>query len=74
MFKILFHGVWCVISVNIIQCTYTSFTSIAHHGVWVSVEFEFCRPIKLDNLTKLICFDYDQTLFEVVKIGTIIGL
>jgi hypothetical protein len=65
-------GVWS--SVNIIQCTYTSFTSIAHHGVWVLVEFEFCCFIKLDNLTKLISFDYNETLLEAVKIGINIGL
>jgi hypothetical protein len=58
--------------VNIIQCAYTSCTSIAHHGVWVLMEIEFCQPIELDKLTKLICFDYE--LFEMVKIGTIIGL
>jgi hypothetical protein len=50
IFYFMVCGVWS--SVNIIQCTYTSFTSIAHHGVWVLMEFEFCQPIKLDKLTK----------------------
>jgi hypothetical protein len=33
-------GVW--LNVNIIQCIYTLFTTIAHHEVWVLVEFGLC--------------------------------
>jgi hypothetical protein len=41
----------------VIQCTYTSFTSIAHFGAWVLVEFGFFQAIEFDNLS--ICFGYD---------------
>jgi hypothetical protein len=57
---------------SVIQCTYTSFTSIAHFGAWVSVEFGFFQPIKFDNLS--ICFRYDQTFLKVVRIHAIAKL
>jgi len=36
------------------------------------MEFGFCQHIEFNNLTQLICFDYDQTIFEIARIGAIV--
>jgi hypothetical protein len=69
---LLLCGVWP--SMGIIECTYTSFATIAHDGTWVSMEFEFCQSIEFDSATWPICFGYDQTFLDMVKIGAIVKL
>jgi hypothetical protein len=58
----------------IIQCTYTSFVTITHHGAWILVKFGIFEPIEFDNVTILISFGYDRTFFEVTKIGNFIAI
>jgi hypothetical protein len=38
-------------SENVIQRTYTPFTTIAHYGVWLSMEVEFCWSIEFNIAT-----------------------
>jgi hypothetical protein len=70
-FNNLFFDVWCVISMNIVQHTNTLAIVLTDYGVRLLMELGFCWPIKFDTVTYLLCFGYDQTFLQMVKVGAL---
>jgi hypothetical protein len=48
-FNTLFFGVWCWLSVGVIQPMYILFVAIVHHGAWVLIKFAIYHSIEFNN-------------------------